>query len=230
MERKTFRESGEDVVQQSIGQPLVIQNASNLLTDKIKAERLATYSEQPSTHLSFDQRDKEHKYKYYVPNNLDEKTTASYTQIMDAIFESYSEMLKSLTDHVTKKSTITKAQQDALWKITIDNQVREAIRSVLPVATQSTVSIFGSAQAIKQLIINLKSDVLPESKEVGSVLEEELSKITPSFESESKQVDACARYRFNNSAAVELLANDICSRIIKPIPSTSINLLTLAFK
>ena len=57
----------------------------------------------------------------------------------------------------------------------------DAIRPVLPVATQSTVGIYASGQALESLIMHLLGDDLPEAQETGQKILEENRKIIPMF-------------------------------------------------
>jgi len=58
---------GDDSVQQLAGLHLVVENASNLLTKKLEWGRLASYLEQSTRYIYYDQKDKNGRYRYYVP-------------------------------------------------------------------------------------------------------------------------------------------------------------------
>ena len=87
---------GDDSVQQLAGLHLVVENASNLLTKKLEWGRLAAYLEQSTRYIYFDQKDKDGKYRYYVPKDLKPKVKQQYVEAMDAIFGLYSEMVRRL--------------------------------------------------------------------------------------------------------------------------------------
>ncbi|NDD84586.1 hypothetical protein EBZ38_10005, partial [bacterium] len=161
---------GDDSVQQLVGQHVVVEGASNLLTKKLEWGRLAAYLEQSTRYIYFDQKDIDGNYRYYVPNDLDTKTRATYVHFMDAIFDLYSSMVRELTSYVRKNSNVPKAEQDVAWQGATRAQACDAVRSVLPVATKSTVGIYASGQALESLIMHLLSDELPEAKEVGHQL------------------------------------------------------------
>ncbi|MDQ3064711.1 MAG: dTMP kinase, partial [bacterium] len=57
---------GDDSVQQLVGQHLVVENASNLLTKKLEWGRLASYLEQSTRYIYFDQKDQNGKYRYFT--------------------------------------------------------------------------------------------------------------------------------------------------------------------
>ena len=107
---------GDDSVQQLVGQHVVVEGASNLLTKKLEWGRLASYLEQSTRYIFFDQKDEDGKYKYVIPSSITGTTRTKYVQIMDEIFEVYSDMVRSLTDYVRLNSNTPKEEQDVAWK------------------------------------------------------------------------------------------------------------------
>ncbi len=172
---------GDDSVQQLIGQHVVVENASNLLTKKLEWGRLASYLEQSTRYIYFDKKDTAGKYRYFTPEHFDAKTKKLYNASLDEIFDLYSEMVHKLTTHVREKSDVPKDQQDIAWQGATRAQACDAIRAVLPVATKSTVGIYASGQALESLIMHLMSDDLPEAVTVGKQLLVESRKVIPTF-------------------------------------------------
>ncbi len=172
---------GDDSVQQLVGQHVVVEGASNLLTKKLEWGRLGSYLEQSTRYIYFDQKDAHGKYKYYVPADLDGKTSTQYVEIMDKIFDIYSDMVHKLTDYVQAGSKVPLEERDMAWKGATRAQACDAIRPVLPVATKATVGIFDSGQALESLIMHLQADELPEAQEVGQKLLVECRKVIGTF-------------------------------------------------
>ncbi len=202
---------GDDSVQQLVGLHLVVENASNLLTKKLEWGRLATYLEQSTRYIYFDQRDNNGNYRYYVPDHFDATTKNSYCEIMDAIFETYSSMVHDLTDYVSSNSKTPREERDAAWKGAVRAQACDAARAVLPTATKSTVGIFASGQALESLIMHLLSDRLPEAKTVGQQLLDEARKVVPTFLERADKPErggAAIAYRANTEEAVRTLAQE----------------------
>jgi dTMP kinase len=197
---------GDDSVQQLVGVHMVVENASNLLTKKLEWGRLASYLEQSTRYIYFDQKDAEGKYKYYVPTNLDQKSAGIYCQAIDHIFDLYSEMVHKLTVYVREHSKVPQAERDGAFNGATRAQACDAIRAVLPTATKSTVGIFASGQALESLITHLLSDELPEAVETGKKLLKEGRKILPSFLERADKPDrggATIAYRANTYRAVK---------------------------
>jgi len=203
---------GDDSVQQLVGQHVVVEGASNLLTKKLEWGRLAAYLEQSTRYIYFDQKDQDGKYRYFVPEDLDKTTRAIYTQFMNAIFDLYSGMVRNLTDYVRKNSNVPKQEQDIAWQGATRAQACDAIRTVLPVATKSTVGIYASGQALESLIMHLLSDELPEANAVGEQLLTEARKVAGTFLERADKPDrggALIAYRANTYRDVKKMADDL---------------------
>ncbi len=202
---------GDDSVQQLVGQHLVVEEASNLLTKKLEWGRLASYLEQSTRYIFFDQKDRHGKYKYVVPEHFDSITKQTYVQKMDHIFDLYSEMVHKLTDYVQVNSSTPKSERDMAWKGATRAQACDAIRPVLPVATKATVGIFASGQALESLIMHLLSDELPEARATGQKILDESRKVIPTFLERADKPDrggATIAYRANTYASTRKLAQD----------------------
>lgn len=202
---------GDDSVQQLGGVHFVIENASNLLTKKLEWGRLAAYLEQSTRYIYFDQKDAKGKYRYYTPDYLKPDIKQQYEQAMDSIFDIYSKMVRHLTDYVRSNSTTPEKERDVAWKGATKAQACDAIRTVLPVATKSTVGVFASGQALESLIMHLLSDELPEARLTGQKLLEQGRKIVPMFLERADKPErggAMVAYRANTDQAVKDLAKE----------------------
>lgn len=172
---------GDDSVQQLVGLHVVVENASNLLTKKLEWGRLASYLEQSTRYIYYDQKDSGNNYKYYTPEYLEKDVKQKYQKTMDTIFDLYSEIVHKLTDYVRQNSKVPKNEQDVAWKGATRAQACDAARAVLPVATKSTVGIFASGQALESLVSHLLSDEMPEAHAVGRQILNESRKVLSVF-------------------------------------------------
>ncbi len=172
---------GDDSVQQLAGQHIVVENASNLLTKKLEWGRLASYLEQSTRYIYFDQKNAQGRYRYFIPSDLSKKQRDKYVRTMDSIFDTYSTIVRQLTEHVRQHSKVAEKDRDIAWKGATRAQACDAARGVLPVATTSTVGIFASGQALENLIMHLLSDELPESRQVGNEILKESRKVLSVF-------------------------------------------------
>lgn len=207
---------GDDSVQQLAGLHLVVENASNLLTKKLEWGRLAAYLEQSTRYIFFDQKDKNGHYKYYTPPNLKPALKKKYVATMDKVFRHYSKMVRDLSRYISEHSEVPQNERDGAFKAAVRAQACDAVRPVLPVATMSTVGIFGSAQAIESLIMHLLSETLDESQTVGQQIMVEARKVIPAF---LERVDLPERggatigYRAHTYKNVNKLANKYLANV-----------------
>lgn len=201
---------GDDSVQQLVGQYIVVEDASNLLTKKLEWGRLAAYLEQSTRYIFFDKKDAHGQYRYYVPDHFKPAVAKEYRRLMDQIFDLYSQMVHELTEYVQLNSSTPAEERDIAWKGATRAQACDAVRPVLPVATKSTVGIFASGQALESLIMHLLSDELPEARQTGQKILEEARKVIPTFLERADKPDrggAAIAYRANTYKAVRDLAD-----------------------
>ncbi len=172
---------GDDSVQQLVGNHVVVEGASNLLTKQLEWGRLAAYLEQSTRYIYFDQKDETGKYKYFTPENFDSETTQSFNEAMDRIFGLYSGMVRSLTEYIRQNDSTPQEERDGAWKGATRAQACDAIRPVLPVSTKSTVGIFASGQALESMIMRLMSSDSEEARTTGEKILQESRKVIPAF-------------------------------------------------
>lgn len=171
---------GDDSVQQLVGQHVVVEGASNLLTKQLEWGRLASYLEQSTRYIYFDQKEKG-RYKYFTPKNLSPEMTTTYEVKLNKIFDLYSSLVHDLTDYIAANDGTPKDERDGAWRSAIRAQACDAIRPVLPVATKSTVGIFASGQALENLIMRLRASESLEARDVGDQLLSESRQVIPTF-------------------------------------------------
>ncbi len=210
--RRVITAYGDDSVQQLVGQHFVVEGASVLLTKKLEWGRLASYLEQSTRYIYFDQKNAEGHYRYFVPPELRGKIRSQYIRTMNQTFELYPEMVNGLTDYIRTNSSTPKNEQDAAWRTATKAQACDAIRDVLPLATKATVGIFASGQAFESLIMHLLSDELVEAQITGQSLLEEGRKVMPTFLERADKPDrggATIAYRANTRKHVKELADKL---------------------
>lgn len=225
--RRVISAYGDDSVQQLAGIHVVVENASNLLTKKLEWGRLAAYLEQSTRYIYFDQKTAANKYRYYTPDNLDDKTKRSYNRTMDQIFDIYSDLVHKLTNHIDKASKVLKSERDGAFRSAVRAQACDAIRPLLPVATTSTVGIYASAQALESLIMHLLADELAEARSTGEALLIEARKVIPMFLERADKPDrggAMTAYKANVNRLMQQLADETINQTSIPNDVNSVTL------
>ena len=173
---------GDDSVQQLITVATVVEDASNLLTKKIEWSRLASYLEQSTRYIYYDQKNARGEYKYFTPRNLPGALAKEYRTSLDRIFALYSEMVHGVTDYVQKQNPAPADKAELMaWRGATRAQACDAVRPVLPAATKSTVGIVCSSQAMEGMVRRLLADPLEESNETGRLLLRESRKVIGAF-------------------------------------------------
>lgn len=201
---------GDDSVQQLVGQHIVVEGASNLLTKQLEWGRLASYLEQSTRYIYFDEKDELGRYRYYTPAQLPETLRNNYIKILDELFDIYSDMVHALTKYLQQNSNVPKVEQDGAWRAAIRAQACDAIRPVLPVATKSTVGIFASGQALEGMIVRLRASESLEARETGDKILTESRKVIPTFLERADRPDrggAATAYLASTRKAVSQIAS-----------------------
>lgn len=210
--KRVISEYGDDSVQQLANLHFVVENASNLLSKKLEWGRLGSYLEQSTRYSNFDKKNVDGTFKFYIPQNLKPAIKKKYISTMNIIFNRYSEILPKITNYLERSSSVLKKDRDKAWKNAIKAQACDLARTILPVATQSTVGLFMSAQAVENLIQRLASDSLPEANLIGQKILNEARKIMPVFLERADMPDrggAKIAYLANTTKAMKLLTENL---------------------
>lgn len=197
---------GDDSVRQLVGLHMMVEGVSNLVAKKLEWSRLATYFEQPTSQVAFEQKDANGQYKYYIPEYFDTATKQQYCAHMDELFDLYASMVRQLIHHLRSNSTTPKPERTTAWKKATRIRAREIMQVALPIATKSTIGVHLSAQALENLTLRLRSDPLPEAQVVGKQLIEQARKAIPGLLDHNDTTTAI-EYRALTASAVKDIAS-----------------------
>lgn len=179
--RRVITAYGDDSVQQLVGVHVVVEGASNWLTKALEWGRFGSYLEQSTRYIFFDQTDAAGNYRFFTPEGLDPHVAEAYQATMTRIFTRYSAMVRTLTAFVRYNNPLTSGDDEGAWKAATRAQACDAVRTVLPVATRSTVGIYGSAQALDNLVMHLLSLEMEEARRVGTAIYDQVRQVIPAF-------------------------------------------------
>ena len=172
---------GDDSVQQLAGIHAVAEDVSQIVTKDIEHGRLAAYLEQSTRYIFYDQKDRDGRYRYVVPAELEGPVRTDYEQTIDQIFDIYSDLVRSLVSEIQSRSSVPEPERDLAWRLATRAQACDAARPLLPVATKSTVGIFASGQALESLVMRLVGAETDEARQVGRQLLDESRKVMGVF-------------------------------------------------
>src|SRR3954451_20135475 len=179
---RVFFEYGDDSVAQLGGVHLACEQASNLLTKILEWGRLMAYLEQSTRYIPYDDK-LGGRYRYYRDSAVlaDRELAWRYIADMDALFETYSEMLPTLVDWARERYPKDPGDSHFVYKQTIKAKACDAARGILPAATLSNVGIYGTGQAFEALLLRMRAHPLPEARSYATTMLDELRKVIPSF-------------------------------------------------
>ncbi len=177
---RMFFEYGDDSVAQLGGVHLACEGASNLLTKVLEWGRLAAYLEQSTRYIPYDDR-LEGRYRYHVPRELDGSLRDRYVATLDAMFDTYRELLPVVREHFAARFPRDAQTSETAYRLTIRAKALDTLRGLLPAATTSNVGIYATGQAYENLLLRMRAHPLHEVREYADLMLVELRKVIPAF-------------------------------------------------
>ena len=178
---KIFVEYGDDSVAQLGGVHLACEQASNLLTKILEWGRLMSYLEQSTRYINYDNR-LGGRYRYFRdPAILNGPFGTRYVGDMDRMFDTYSSLVTTVTDHV--RSTIPRSINDSdfVYRQATRAKALDAVRGILPASALSNVGVYGTGQSYEAMLLRMRAHQLPEARHYADLMLVELRKVIPSF-------------------------------------------------
>jgi len=201
---------GSESVQGLTGSHFVVEGASTLLAGTLEQTAANSYMEQSTPYAHFDEKDANGHYRYYVPEEITGKVRSQYIRTMNRIFDLYSGMVGTLTEHIRKSSSTPAAEQTAIWQNAVRAQAYNILQDVLPLATTVTAGMFVSAPTTENMIIGLQASELAEARVTGELLLTEARKIIPALmelTATPEQIGAAVSYRNGVRSTIRNTAN-----------------------
>ena len=179
---RVFLEYGDDSVAQLGGVHLACEQASNILTKILEWGRVMSYMEQSTRYIEYDTK-LDGRFRYYRDTAVLKSPELAWRYIadLDALFESYSQMLPTMLDWARERYPKEPGDSDFVYKNSIRAKACDALRGILPAATLSNVGVYGSGQAFEALLLRMRAHPLPEARRYAAMMLEELRKVIPSF-------------------------------------------------
>lgn len=174
---RVFVGYGDDSIAQVGGAHIACEWVSNILTKQLQRGRLAAYLEQSTRYIAYDQEIPGGGYRYY----RDEALGGRFSESMDQIFGIYSEALVKVEAWAAERWPRGEGEPEGPWRRSIKAKALDLLRGLLPAATLSHVGIFASGQAYEQMLFRLMASPLPEARQFGGMILDELNKVMPSF-------------------------------------------------
>ncbi|HEY7950974.1 MAG TPA: FAD-dependent thymidylate synthase [Solirubrobacterales bacterium] len=182
---RVFVGYGDDSIAQVGGAHVACEFVSNILTKQLQRGRLAAYLEQSTRYIPYDVPLPGGGYRYYRGDDLGPE----FATAMDELFAIYSRSLVRVEEWAAQRWPCGEGEPEGPWRRSIKAKALDLLRGLLPAATLSHVGIYASGQAYEQLILRLMASPLPEAREYGGMILEELKQVMPSFVSRVERPD-----------------------------------------
>ncbi len=179
---RVLAEYGDDSVAQLGGAHIAVEGASNVLTKILEWGRLASYLEQSTRYIRLDDKPGgRHRYHRPAAVLAHPELSERYTTTLDQAFDAYAELISALVAHIDPLVPDEPDTPPAARDRAIRARALDALRGLLPAATQANLGIFASGQAYEALLIRLQAHPLVEARECGVAMLRELRKVIPAF-------------------------------------------------
>ncbi|MGH9310515.1 MAG: FAD-dependent thymidylate synthase [Vicinamibacterales bacterium] len=178
---RVFNDYGDDSVAQLGGAHIACEYVSNVLTKVLEWGRLMSYLEQSTRYVPYT--DTLHgRWRYHVPGELGAGALRDeFARTLDAAFETYARWIPRMQEYFTQLHPRNQADSDAVHRSAIRAKALDALRGLLPAATQSNVGLYGSGQAFEALLLRMRAHPLVEVRVCAGEMLRELRKVIPAF-------------------------------------------------
>ena len=179
---RIFLGYGDDSVAQLGGAHMACEWVSNVLTKILQRPRLGAYLEQSTRYIAYDgampgSDPARPAYRYYRDPSLG----PDYERAMDELFTIYSRALPRVCAWAESEFPRTGDEAPAAHARAIRAKALDLLRGLLPASSLSHMGIFATGQTYEQLILHLLAHPLPEARDYGRMMLEELQSVIPSF-------------------------------------------------
>jgi len=219
---------GDDSVGELEGAHVSFENISILATKEIEDRRIGGSPIEKSTrYVLFDQPGADGNFRYYRdPAVMASPHAEAYVGTMDFIFRTYAKLVGPMQDHYKKLKPLNAAEYDIngdgvkekfstlsgdedfkafrrTYSADIKTKACDALRYLLPLATQANVGLFGNGRFFQNVLNHCYSSDLPEARDIAERARVQLDRIIPRYVKRAKRQDylVANRGRMNGLAA-----------------------------
>src|SRR6201995_3183260 len=180
---RIFLGYGDDSVAQLGGAHVACEWVSNVLTKVLQRPRLGAYLEQSTRYIAYDAPMPGGGYRFYRDGELG----PAYTRAMDELFAAYSAALPQVVAWAEGEFPRAENEAPAAHARALKAKALDLLRGLLPASSLSHMGIFATGQTYEQLILHLLAHPLPEAREYGRMILQELQTVVPSFLTRSER-------------------------------------------
>jgi thymidylate synthase ThyX len=176
---RIFLGYGDDSVAQLGGAHVACEWVSNVLTKVLQRPRLGAYLEQSTRYIAYDapMPGPGGGYRYY----RDPELGPAYVEAMDELFSVYAAALPRVSAWAELEFPLAEGEPPAAHARAIKAKALDLLRGLLPASSLSHMGIYASGQTYEQLILHLLAHPLPEARDYGRMILDEVKAVMPSF-------------------------------------------------
>ncbi len=172
---------GDDSVAELAFIHVGIENVSNIATKALEDARIGISPLEKSTRYVYFDKKEGGKYKYYREPRIMEKFGEEYEEVMDFLFDTYSNLIKPLNDYLKEKFPREEGVSERAYNSAIKAKTCDVLRGLLPASTLTNLGLAGNGRAFEYLIIKLRASPLKELNEIAEKMHDEIRKVLPKF-------------------------------------------------
>ena len=170
---------GDDSVAELAGAHLACEQVSTLAAKALEDSRIGISPLEKSTrYVRFDRPGEDGRFLYHRAPEL---AVPEYEPALDALFQTYSELVMPLTEAVREAYPIEAGETERGWKAATRAKALDLLRGLLPAATLTNVGLYGNGRAFEYLVTKLAAHSLPECRRLATDIHGELSLVIPAF-------------------------------------------------
>ncbi len=234
---------GDDSVAQLGGAHMACENISNVAANILEDARIGIAPLEKSTrYVRFDKKNAKGEYPFYrEPRLMASPFAEDFVTVMDFLFDAYARKMDPVIDYVRSYLPIEKTESkhpktgepmeyreakrdpslkkwaDTAYRSTIRAQACDVLRSLLPMATQTNVGLFGVGQAYEYLLTKCYSHSTKELCDLASMMHRELNHLIPSFIKRAKPSEYLSTTQQNIQMVADKLLNGIQEEENEPV-------------
>ena len=178
---KMILDFGDDSVAQLGGAHIACEQVSNILTKIIEKGRIASYLEQSTRYVYYNEKI-DGKYHYVIPPEIKgNKLETSYKKHMDFLFDTYTDVQEKIVPILKNKYPQSEKQTERAWETVIKAKACDIVRGLLPASTRSNLGIYANGQSYEYMLVKMYASNNSEVIQYANMILEELRKIIPAF-------------------------------------------------
>ena len=227
--QRVLADYGDDSVAQLGAAHIAVEGASNILTKVLQWGRLASYLEQSTRYIPYNDRPGG-QFRYHRPSAViaHPDLGPKYVSTLDRAFHEYSELIPLLGAHLERTVPGDAAVPEAARSRAIRARALDGLRGLLPAATRSNVGIFASGQAYEAMLVRMLAHPLPEARDCAVQMLGELRHVIPAFLTRVDRPDRGAvhgTYLAETAEAARALADELVDPSSIDRPGVTVRLL-----